>query len=70
MAKRSTFKKPYHLETWFERDRQHVELLDANDKTILEWWDEEVSEAIEDGFLDPRNLLGSATEYAESIGAL
>jgi hypothetical protein len=40
------------LHTWFERDRAHVELRNANtDKTILEFWDEAVSEAYEDGFL-------------------
>ena len=59
------------LNTWFERDRQHVALLDArNDETIVEWWDETVSEAIEDGFLTSRNLHGSAYEYAASVGLL
>lgn len=68
--KKKKFVEPYQLETWFERDRAHVELKDANDQTILEWWDENVSEAIEDGFLDPRNFLGSATEYARELGLL
>jgi hypothetical protein len=59
------------LNTWFERDRQHVALLDArNDNTIIEWWDEAVSEAIEDGFLTSRNLHGSAYDYAASVGLL
>ena len=44
------------LHTWFERDRASVELTDKeSQETLLEFWDEEVYEAIEDGFLDPRN---------------
>jgi hypothetical protein len=59
------------INSWFERDRAHVELYDErNDKTIIEWWDDEVSEAIEDGFLDPRDYLGSAIEYAEDMELL
>ena len=43
------------LSTWFERDRAHIELRNLNTgKTILEFWDEEVGEAFEDGFLDSR----------------
>jgi hypothetical protein len=59
------------LETWFERDRAHVALIDARtDETIVEWWDDAVGEAIEDGFLTSRNLQGSAYDYAASIGLL
>ena len=59
------------LNTWFERDRAHVELRDARtDETIVEWWDEAVSDAIEDGFLTSRNLHGSAYDYAASVGLL
>lgn len=59
------------LETWFERDRQHVALIDSrNDETIVEWWDEAVTEAIEDGFLVSRNLHASAYDYAASVGLL
>ena len=59
------------LHTWFERDRAHVELRNADtDKTIIEWWDDAVAEAVEDGFLDPRDWEGSAKEYAASIGLL
>jgi hypothetical protein len=59
------------LETWFERDRQHVALIDSrNDETIVEWWDEAVTEAIEDGFLTSRNLHGSTYDYAASVGLL
>lgn len=70
MAGRSRFSEPYHVETWFERDRAHVELRDADDKTVVEWWDVEVQEAVEDGFLDPRDWEGSAIEYAEEMGLI
>jgi len=63
--------KAIELHTWFERDRAHVSLRDAEtNQTIIEWWDEEVCEAIEDGFLDMRDLEGSATAYAEAMGIL
>ena len=57
------------IHTWFERDRQHVELvyIDTQD-TIVQWWDGDVTEAIEDGFLDPRNYHQSAWDYALWIG--
>lgn len=52
------------LHTWFERDRQHVELRDKKTgKTLVEWWDEAVSEAVEDGFLNPRRFHESAFDY-------
>lgn len=59
------------LLTWFERDRAHVELRDRRtDATIVEWWDEEVREAIDDGFLEPRRFHESAYEYAKDVGLL
>lgn len=68
--KRSAFKPPYTVQTWFERDRQHVELQDSLGATVVEWWDDDVSQAVEDGFLDPRNYLKSATEYAKEMGLI
>lgn len=65
-----SFVKPYHIAKWEERDRLHIALLDANDETIIEWWDDDARGAIEDGFLDRRNLLGSAVEYAQHMGVL
>jgi len=57
------------LHTWFERDRAHVELRNKRtQKTIVEWWDEDVAEAIEDGFLDRRHLHDSAFDYAIDHG--
>ena len=57
------------LDTWFERDRAHVSLETLNGKTIIEWWDEAVEEAVQDGFLNPKDYHGSAVEYANYIGA-
>lgn len=55
---------------WFERDRAHVELRHRhNDDTIVEWWDDEVHEAVMDGFLDPKDWHSSAYDYACYIGA-
>ena len=55
------------LNTWFERDRSHVELRDKFDNTIVEWWDDAVQEAIDDGFLKASDLHNSAIEYANHI---
>lgn len=57
--------------TWFERDRAYVELVNKNtNRAILEWWDDEVREAVEDGFLDPRDYHRSAFEYAKYLGVI
>ncbi len=69
MAKKK-FKEPYHVNTWFERDRAHVALEDVSDQTIIEFWDEAYYEAVEDGFIDPENLEDSLREYAEDQGIL
>jgi hypothetical protein len=58
------------LETWFERDRAHVELREkGGGTTIVEWWDDAVQEMAEDGFLTmgrgERALHESAFKYAE-----
>jgi len=70
------------LHTWFERDRAHVELRNKlTDETIVEWWDESVHEAIEDGFLpDDAFIMGklhnenalhtAAYDYAKEHGML
>lgn len=59
------------LETWFERDRAHVELRNAQtDAPILSFWDEDVQELVEDGFLNPRDWHGSLYKYAAYLGVL
>jgi len=56
------------LHTWFERDRQYVELRDpVTDETIIEFWDNDVSELVEDGFLNPADWRGSLFEYAKYL---
>jgi len=52
------------LYTWDERDSAFIELRDKKtQKTLVEWWDEEVKEVYEDGFLDPQNLHESVYDY-------
>lgn len=52
------------LNTWFERDNQYVGLVDrATEELLIEWWDEAVTEAVEDGFLNPRDYHATAVEY-------
>ena len=63
-------KEPLHVATWFERDRAHVSLQDANDRPILEFWDEAVQEAVDDGFIKPRDWAGSMIEYATHLGIM
>jgi hypothetical protein len=66
------------LSTWFERDRAYVGLENKlNGKTIIEWWDEDVTQAIEDGFLEvnrgntrSHSLHSSAYYYAVSVGLI
>lgn len=61
----------FHVDTWFERDRASVVLTDALlGETVLEWWDDDVRQAVVDGFLDPKDWLGSAVAYASQIGLI
>lgn len=56
---------------WQERDRLHLSLTDAIDgQEILDLWDEDARQLIEDGFIDPRNLLDTMTSYARSINLI
>lgn len=57
------------VDTWFERDRANVTVY-KNDKEIAEWWDDDVRELVEDGFLNPRDWEGSAIEYCKHLGLL
>lgn len=61
----------YAVTTWFERDRAHVavECLSTG-RTVADWWDEDVAELVEDGFLDPRDWIGSAVDYARYLGLI
>lgn len=58
----------FRVDTWFERDRAYVGLVNTKtEETVVEWWDDQVHEAIQDGFLDPRDYKKSALEYAKSM---
>jgi hypothetical protein len=37
---------------------------DTTGETVVEWWDDDAREMIEDGFIDLKNLLGSLMRYA------
>ena len=59
------------IDTWFERDRQYVGLIDHDtDQAILEFWDEDVTQAIEDGFINVNRLHLSMRDYAIELGLL
>lgn len=59
------------VETWFERDRAMVSVMNEDtDDILLEWWDEEVRELVEAGFLSPDDWERSAIEYAIHLGVL
>lgn len=69
---RKTFSlKDTELKTWFERDRAHVDLQDRETgRTLIEFWDEDVEQLLEDGFLDRRDLHGSLYRYAIHLGVI
>jgi len=60
------------VETWFERDRSNVRIEEADsDYTLADWWDEDVQQLAEDGFLDFASvgrLRTSAVRYADYLG--
>lgn len=56
------------LHTWFERDRAHIELRNKeNQISILEFWDNEVQQAIEDGFISPKHYHNDMYDYAKDL---
>ena len=64
------------LNTWFERDRAHVALVDKDTEqvTYVEWWDEDVASMAESGYLvmgkGEAALKKSVYLYAEEHGLL
>lgn len=64
----------YTITNWFERDRAHVAVIDENENTIAEWWDDDVRELSIDGFLvlneGERALERSAIEYCRHLGLI
>jgi hypothetical protein len=54
----------YVCSTWFERDRRHIRLEALSGRVIFELWDDEVDQAIEDGFLTmPRRPRPSEADW-------
>lgn len=57
------------ISMWFERGGGYVELSNKRTgKTIIQWVDDEIQEAVEDGFLDPKDWHWSAYNYAKNVG--
>lgn len=57
---------PLVLRKWFERDRAWVALVNDNtNEVVVEFWDDELREAVEDGILDPKNYHKSLMKYAQ-----
>lgn len=57
------------IHVWFERDRAFVELREiSTKKSLVEFWDGAVGQAVEDGFLDPKDWHGSAFAYYNLAG--
>ena len=70
-ARKTFLLEDTELKTWFERDRAHVDLQDRETgRTLIEFWDEDVEQLLEDGFLDRRNLHDSLYKYAVHLGAI
>lgn len=70
--------RDYVCSTWFERDRANIRLETRRGRIVFNLWDEEVREAIEDGYLTaPRAPRPSdadwqphAVAYARSKGLI
>lgn len=68
----------YVVSVWFERDRANVSLSTPKGREIFSLWDDDVRQAIEDGYLPtPRHPRPSddmwqpcAVEYARNQGLI
>lgn len=68
----------YVCSVWFERDRANISLETPRGRVIFDLWDDDVHQAIEDGFLPtpgrPRPSTSDwqpcAVEYARSQGLI
>jgi len=58
----------YRVSVWFERDRKNITLESPTGEEIACLWDDEVDEAIEDGFLErPRHPRPSAADWKPKV---
>lgn len=62
-------KEATELVRWAEKGRAHVALKYAG-ASIVSWWDEHVTAAVDAGDLDPHDMHTSAYRYAEAKGLL
>lgn len=80
MAKKAKRPPPYcstlEITQWHERDRNNVRVDASGGKTILDVWDEDVHQLIQDGFFKVKGPMGrggvseaSVREYLQSMGA-
>lgn len=69
----------YSVQTWFERDRSNITLLDElTQQEVVNLWDEGVNDALESGYLcsprgprpSERDWLEPVMNYAQQIGAI
>jgi len=80
MAAKKKRQPPYcvnlEVDQWHERDRNHVHVRTTpGERTVAEWWDEDVHSMVEDGFfktgrlprsgVDPQSVL----DYLADVGA-
>lgn len=59
----------YVANVWFERDRSNVSLSTPKGRVIFELWDDDVHQAIEDGFLQKPRLAGISCRDRNSNSA-
>lgn len=61
--------KRFTASTWFERDRKNLTLCDELTQTdIVELWDEDVDQALEDGYLNrPTKTSGGDEDWVEPL---
>ena len=62
--------KTLQVTTFFERDRAYIALLDEDERVIIEFWDEDVHQSVEDGIIEMRRLKKSLIEHAIGFGFL
>ena len=68
----------YVCVTWFERDRQNVRLETPRGRVIFDLWDDDVTDAIDSGYLKvprlPRAIDADwqphAIDYARNMGLI
>lgn len=67
MKKAPSYKPPYRVDVWEERDRLIITVYDKNDKEVASWVDDDARQMFEDGFFDSRDLEQSVLKYLEYI---